>query len=99
MTADAESEVLGGLELGRVDAYKVSHHGSRDLGLAPVLERLKPSVAVVSVGRGNTYGHPVPSTLATLRTAGAQVLRTDQDGTVRLDFPPGGGRPRVTRDA
>lgn len=98
LPADAESDVLSGLDLPRVDAYKVSHHGSRDEGLAPVLQRLAPAVAVVSVGRGNLYGHPVASTLGALRTAGAEVLRTDQDGTVRLDFPPGGGRPQVTRD-
>jgi len=99
LPADAESDVLSTLDLTRVDAYKVSHHGSRDLGLAPVLQRLAPAVSVISVGRGNRYGHPVASTLDTLRTAGAEVLRTDRDGTVQLDFPPAGGPPRITRDA
>ncbi len=97
LTADAESDVLRRLDLSRVDAYKVSHHGSRDLGLAPVLQRLGPAVAVISVGRGNSYGHPVGSTLSTLRSSGARILRTDLDGTVRLDFPPAGGPPAVTR--
>lgn len=99
LTADAESDVLAGLDLPHVDAYKVSHHGSRDLGLAAVLQRLDPAVAVISVGRGNSYGHPVSSTLQTLRSAGVDVLRTDRDGTVRLDFPAAGGRPLITRDA
>jgi len=97
LTADAESDVLARLDLSRVDAYKVSHHGSRDLGLAPVLQRLDPAVAVISVGRGNSYGHPVASTLSTLLASGTRVLRTDLDGTVRLDFPVGGGPPAITR--
>jgi competence protein ComEC len=62
---------------------KVPHHGSADPGLPAVLERLKPDVAAIEVGRGNTYGHPTPSTLAALRVV-PHVYRTDRDGTVRL---------------
>jgi competence protein ComEC len=84
LTADAESEVLSGLELGPVDVLKVSHHGSADPGLATLLARLRPGVAAIHVGR-NTYGHPVPATIEALRASGAAVYRTDRDGSVRLD--------------
>jgi competence protein ComEC len=85
LTADAESDVLSTLDLGPVDALKVSHHGSADPGLAAVLERLQPRVAAIEVGAHNTYGHPVAATLQTLRAAGAAVYRTDRDGSVRLE--------------
>ena len=83
LPADAESPVLRQLDLPRVEALKVSHHGSEDAGLAEVLDRLKPQVAAIEVGSGNSYGHPAPSTLATLSVV-PLVTRTDVDGTTRL---------------
>ena len=44
---------------------------------------MRPEFAAIEVGRGNTYGHPTPSTLAALRAVD-HVYRTDRDGTVRL---------------
>jgi competence protein ComEC len=90
LAADAESEVLSTLELPPVDVLKVSHHGSDDPGLPAVLARLRPRVATISVGTGNRYGHPAPATLRALRAAGARVVRTDRDGTVRLTPIAGG---------
>jgi competence protein ComEC len=83
LPADAESNVTAALPLEPVEALKVAHHGSADDGLPALLERLQPEVAAIEVGRGNTYGHPTPSTLAALRTVD-HVFRTDRDGTVRL---------------
>ncbi len=83
LSADAESNVTGTLPLPHVEAMKVAHHGSADPGLPALLERLQPQVAAIEVGRGNTYGHPTPSTLAALRGV-PHVYRTDRDGTVRL---------------
>ena len=83
LTADAESNVTAGLELPAVEAMKVAHHGSEDSGLAALLERVRPRVAVIPVGAHNSYGHPTPSTLAALRAVPI-VRRTDRDGTVRL---------------
>ena len=83
LPADAESDVTAALELPDVEALKVAHHGSADEGLPALLERTRPSFAAIEVGRGNTYGHPAPSTLAALRAVD-HVYRTDRDGTVRL---------------
>jgi competence protein ComEC len=83
LPADAESNVTAALRLPRVEALKVAHHGSADEGLPDLLERTRPRVAAIEVGRGNTYGHPAPSTLAALRAVD-DVYRTDRDGTVRL---------------
>jgi competence protein ComEC len=92
LPADAESEVTAALELPRVEAIKVAHHGSADEGLPALLERTQPEFAAIEVGRGNTYGHPAPSTLTALRAVD-HVYRTDQDGTVRLRVR--GGAVRV----
>jgi competence protein ComEC len=65
-TADAESDVTGRLQLPPVEILKVAHHGSADDGLGDELKELRPRIAVISVGAGNDYGHPTPSTLSTL---------------------------------
>ncbi|HEV2786503.1 MAG TPA: hypothetical protein VGV67_08960, partial [Solirubrobacteraceae bacterium] len=89
LTADAESNVLAGLELPAVEALKVAHHGSDDPGLPGVLERLRPRAAVIEVGEHNSYGHPTPSTLAALAAAVPTVRRTDRDGTVKITVRDG----------
>ena len=70
-------------QIGHVDIYKVAHHGSRyqDFDL---MRELSPSVAVISVGTGNSYGHPAPSTISALTQLHAKVLRTDVDGAVAI---------------
>jgi competence protein ComEC len=83
LPADAESDVTAALDLPRVEALKVAHHGSADEGLPALLERTDPQFAAIEVGERNTYGHPAPSTLAALRAVD-HVYRTDRDGTVRL---------------
>jgi competence protein ComEC len=84
LTADAESPVTGPLDLPPVDVLKVAHHGSADPGLPALLDRLRPSIAAIEVGRDNPYGHPTAATLAALRAVVPTVVRTDVDGTVRL---------------
>ena len=70
LTADAESQRDARRStLEPVDVLKVAHHGSADPGLPALLERLRPRVAAIEVGRRNTYGHPTPSTLAALKRA------------------------------
>jgi competence protein ComEC len=75
-------ELLRG-KVGRVDIYKVAHHGSRFQD--PVLMReLSPTLALVSAGEGNSYGHPAPSTIAALEHLHAKVRRTDRDGAIAV---------------
>ena len=89
LSADAESDAILPLALRPVEAMKVSHHGSADQGLPEVLERLRPRLAAIEVGAGNSYGHPTPETLAALRAAVPHVYRTDRDGTVTLTVRDG----------
>ena len=86
LTADAETEVTARLLSRRVEIVKVAHHGSADPGLAAELRELRPSVAVISCGRNNDYGHPTPSTLAALHDSpDLRLYRTDEHGRVVLE--------------
>jgi len=61
---------------------KVGHHGSSTSSSSPFLDAVHPEIALVSVGLGNSYGHPSPAVMANLAARGAQVLRTDRLGTI-----------------
>jgi competence protein ComEC len=64
---------------------KVGHHGAAGSSTAPFLAAVRPTVAIVSVGARNPYGHPDAGTLARLAAAGARVYRTDRDGAVLVE--------------
>jgi competence protein ComEC len=64
---------------------KVAHHGSRTSSTPALLDSVRPSLAVVSVGPRNPYGHPDPGVLTRLAAAGADIYRTDHDGAVLLE--------------
>jgi competence protein ComEC len=86
LTADAESDVTLPLRPPPVEILKVAHHGSADEGLARLLSLTRPQIAVISCGVGNDYGHPAPSTIATLKAAPElELYRTDEDGRVTIE--------------
>jgi competence protein ComEC len=77
--------------LGRSDKpliLKVSHHGSNDQSAA-LHERLRPELAVISVGEANGYGHPGKELLDLLTRSGSQVLRTDLHGSLAISVAGG----------
>jgi len=86
-TGDAEKEVedklIGSADL-KADVLKVAHHGSKYSTSQAFLEKVKPQIAVISVGAKNTFGHPSQMTLNRLARAGAKVFRTDKDGDVKI---------------
>ena len=71
----------------RADVLKVAHHGSKTSSGPAFLDAVAPTVALISVGRGNRYGHPSPSVLDELAARQITVVRTDLAGTavVRSD--------------
>ena len=86
LTADAESNVTLPLRPPPVEILKVAHHGSADDLLADLLALTRPRVAVVSLGRGNRYGHPAPETVEALAAPpGLAVYRTDEAGDVVVE--------------
>ncbi|MEV7070389.1 ComEC/Rec2 family competence protein [Streptomyces sp. NPDC093990] len=82
----AQQELLrspAGARLAGVDVLKVAHHGSAYQD-PELIRRAAPRLALISVGAGNTYGHPAPATVAALRAGGAVVMRTDRDGALAV---------------
>jgi len=63
------------------EVLKVAHHGSAGSSSATFLAAVAPDLAVISVG-SNPYGHPSSEVLDRLAAAGAEVYRTDEDGTI-----------------
>jgi len=63
--------------------YVPPHHGAASAYAVPLVDAVRPSAAVISVGAQNRYGHPTPETLAALGRV--PTYRTDRDGTVELD--------------
>lgn len=75
-------------QLGPVDVYKAIHHGAANGDNLTWLRTVLPSNVVVSVGPNN-YGHPTQSAL-NLYLMGANVWRTDQQGTITMTVQPTG---------
>lgn len=85
-TGDAEREaeqvlLNSGVNLAAT-VLKVGHHGSDTSTTYPFLREIMPQYAVISVGTGNSYGHPTEDTLSRLRDADVAVFRTDLQGDV-----------------
>lgn len=85
-TGDAESEeeqsILNSSTALGSTVLKVGHHGSDDSTTYPFLREVMPKYAVISVGEGNSYGHPAENTLIRLRDADVSVYRTDLQGDI-----------------
>lgn len=76
-----------GAGLLHADVLKVGHHGSKTSTIEPFLEAVSPSIALISAGYENSFGHPHPDVVARLEARHTAILRTDRYGlaTVRTD--------------
>ena len=78
----AEKDIVDtGIDIS-ADVYQVGHHGSRYSSGSTLLDAVNPTDAVISCGKGNSYGHPHSETLNKFREAGIDVYRTDEEGTI-----------------
>ncbi len=71
-----------------LELLMVGHHGSAGSTDPMLLDRLRPELAIISVGH-NSYGHPAQEILDRLEEAGAQVWRTDQSGSITVTVTDG----------
>lgn len=69
---------------------KVAHHGSKYATGNDFLKAVKPEKAIISVGKGNRYGHPATETLDRLRADKVDILRTDERGDVVFECEDAG---------
>jgi len=78
----SEKEIIAADYNLKADVLKVGHHGSNTSSSAAFLAKVQPKYAVISVGKGNTYGHPAQTTIDSLTNIGTKIYRTDQSGTI-----------------
>lgn len=77
-----EWDLLEHVQLPKLELLVVGHHGSQQAACWELLQTTQPKAAVISVGEGNSYGHPSQEVLTRLRIWESRVWRTDQDKTI-----------------
>ncbi len=87
ITRRVEGAVAAGVPPGPPMAMTVPHHGSETSSSMAFIAALHPSLAVVSAGWKNRFGHPRPAVVARYRLARIPLLNTAREGALRLDFP------------
>lgn len=81
---DAETENEEQTTWEQTTVLKVGHHGSNTSSSLKFLEQVKPQIAVIMVGKDNSYGHPNQETLEKLEKMNSKIYRTDEDGTITI---------------
>ena len=80
-----ENEILQAGENVNSDFLKVAHHGSKNSSASEFIGEVSPEVAIIQVGKDNTYGHPASTTLETLEEYGIKnIIRTDLAGSIKI---------------
>ncbi|MEI6597247.1 MAG: ComEC/Rec2 family competence protein [bacterium] len=88
LTGDASEKIettlmASGADLS-ADVLKVAHHGSQYSSSQEFLEKVRPGLAVIAVGKDNDFGHPSLRIVKRLERIGAEIFRTDERGTVKI---------------
>ena len=84
MGEEVEPILLEHAALPDIELLVAGHHGSKYATSQPLLDAVRPELAFISVGEHNYYGHPAPETLERLEQSGADIYRTDRDGTLNI---------------
>ena len=79
LTSEIEDDLLLGDE---ITVLKASHHGSKSSTSDAFLQKTAPRDVIISAGKDNRYGHPHKDILQNIEDIGAQVFRTDEQGTI-----------------
>jgi len=79
-----EQALVDSRVLKRVEILKVPHHGSKTSSTLDFLEEIRPSIALISSGKDNNFGHPSPEVVERLEKLGVKIFRTDEVGSVEI---------------
>ena len=90
---EEEQRLLESYHLGPVTVLKAAHHGSANSNSREFLDCIRPGYVIFSYGEGNPYGHPASSVVESCRELGCSVLKTAEEGAVRIWTD--GGRMQV----
>lgn len=88
MGSSTEELLLDYVDLPDAELMVAGHHGSNGANSLTLLEEVMPEIIVVSVGRDNRNGHPGAETMERFAEVGAQVYRTDLQGTITVCLVP-----------
>lgn len=83
----AENEILKEYENSNIlnaNILKVAHHGSKSSSINEFLEKVKPQIALIGVGKENTFGHPNEGVLKRLENINTKIYRTDKKGEITI---------------
>ena len=98
MELEAEQDLIRSGANLRADVLKVGHHGSETSSGYVFLREVMPKKAVISCGKGNSYGHPDEVVLSRLRDARSQIYRTDLQGDITMTTRGNGISVSVSRN-
>ncbi|MGB0387331.1 MAG: DNA internalization-related competence protein ComEC/Rec2 [Ardenticatenaceae bacterium] len=82
--AEAEKRLVESDVLGPCQVLKAAHHGSKTSSIQAFLDAVRPSYALISLGRDNRFGHPHPEVIERYQAMGMRIFRTDQQGTIHI---------------
>jgi len=86
LTGDIGFDIEKQIEFGtgrQMEVLKVAHHGSKYSTGEEFLEKIKPTLAVISVGK-NRFGHPTKEVIERLKAEAIKILRTDEEGEIEV---------------
>jgi competence protein ComEC len=83
-STSGERDLIAHAELPDLEILVAGHHGSASSTSWELLDATRPEIVLISVGEGNTYGHPAKDTIDRLDLFGCTVYRTDLEGTIIL---------------
>lgn len=83
LTGDIPKEILQGLIDRSCQVLKIAHHGSKTGTNMEILDKAKPKVAVIQVGK-NSFGHPHKEVIEMLESKGVKILRNDTNGIIEV---------------
>lgn len=89
LTGDIEKEVepLIGDKLNKsIDLLKVPHHGSKTSSTEIFLDKLRPTIGIISVGRNNLHKHPSLEVVRRYNDYGSTLYRTDENGLIKVNL-------------
>ena len=84
LSEEAEEILVRQKLVGRVDLYKVCHHGSRYSSSTLLMKALQPQISVISCGLNNSYGHPAQEAVERIEQSGSRIFYTMTGGEISI---------------
>jgi competence protein ComEC len=82
---DAETKNEQTRDWPQTNVLKVGHHGSNTSSSQSFLNQVMPQIAIIQVGKDNSYGHPKQAILNRIQKLGTTIYRTDEKGNILLE--------------